>query len=116
MRDERVLAAMGDVEAARPFVEKVIARSGPWQRNFMVVTLAAIIGDRARANEAAAWYDGLPGGPLMLVGTLIECACGAPFDLSATPVLRQRLAEAGVDWPPPVIIDYPAMREAATGR
>ncbi len=38
--------------------------------------------------------------------------CGAPFDLSAAPRFADQLAEAGVDWPPPVRIDYPAMREA----
>jgi hypothetical protein len=30
--------------------------------------------------------------------------CGAPFDLEYTPVFAKRLAEAGVDWPPPVVV------------
>jgi tetratricopeptide (TPR) repeat protein len=105
-----VLAAKGDLEAARPLIDRVVAEAGPWHRNYLTAALAPIAGDRARANEAAAWYDGLPGGPLMLTGVIMECACGAPFDLEATPNLRRRLAEAGVDWPPPAILDYPAMR------
>jgi tetratricopeptide (TPR) repeat protein len=107
-----VLAAEGELEGAHRLIDRVIADAGPWQRNFLTASLAAIVGDRERANEAAAWYDGLPGGPLMLTGVIMECACGAPFDIEVTPNLRRRLAEAGVDWPPPTILDYPAMREA----
>ncbi len=92
-------------------VDDIIGQGGPWQEMYLKLLFAAIVGDQATANEAAAWYDGLPGGPLMLSGVVLECLCGAPFDLSATPVFAERLADAGVDWPPPVRIDYPAMRE-----
>ena len=77
----------------------------------MRLQLAAITGDRAAANQAAAWYDGVPGGQLMLASALDECMCGVPFDLKVTPIFAERLAEAGVSWPPPTIIDYPTMRE-----
>jgi tetratricopeptide (TPR) repeat protein len=106
------LAARGEIDRAQALAEEVIDRSGPWYRNYMVLSLAAITGDRELANETAAWFDGLPGGPLMLSGIVLECGCGAPFDLDATPNFRQRSAEAGMVWPPPIILDYPAMRAA----
>ena len=68
------------------------------------VNLNAITGDRQAANEAAAWVDGIPAGQMMLASMAVECMCGAPFDLEYTPVFAKRLAEAGVDWPPPVIL------------
>jgi TolB-like protein/tetratricopeptide (TPR) repeat protein len=108
-----VLAAKGEVAQARRMVDRIVAEAGPWQEMYLTVLFAAVLGDRAAANEAAAWYDGLPGGPLMLSGMVLECLCGAPFDLSETPEFAARLAEAGVDWPPPVRIDYPAMRQGA---
>lgn len=106
------LAALGEIKRASSLAAEIIARSGPWYRNFMVLNLSAIIGDRERADETAAWFDSLPGGPLMLAGIVLECACGAPFDPDATPTFRRLIAEAGVDWPPSVILDYPAMRAA----
>ena len=106
------LAALGEIDQANALAAEIIARSGPWYRNFMVLNLAAITGDHARANETAAWFDGLPGGPLMLAGIVLECGCGAPFDLDAAPTFGQLIAAAGVDWPPPVLLDYPAMRPA----
>jgi len=106
-----VLAAMGDRVRAREFSAVAIAETGPWQEMYMRLQLAAITGDRAAANQAAAWYDGVPGGQLMLASALDECMCGVPFDLKVTPIFAERLAEAGVSWPPPTIIDYPTMRE-----
>ena len=57
--------------------------------------------------EAAAWVDALPAGQTILAAATMECMCGAPFDLEATPVFRQRLEEAGFDWPPPTVIRNP---------
>jgi hypothetical protein len=111
-----VLAAQGNIEDARSLVDGIVAAGGAWQEMYLTLLFAAIVGDRATANEAAAWYDGLPGGPLMLSGVVLECLCGAPFDISETPQFAEGLAEAGVDWPPPVRIDYPAMREAVAER
>ena len=108
----RALAATGEGTSARPLMAKAVARSGQWLGSFVQLQLAAVIGDRGTANETAAWYDGLPGGPLMLTGVVLECACGAPFDIEVTPRFAERLAEAGVDWPPPTIIDFPLMHKA----
>ncbi|MGD8976608.1 MAG: hypothetical protein PVG91_03325 [Gammaproteobacteria bacterium] len=103
-------AASGDVERARARAAEVIAGSGPWLRMFHTLQLSAVTGQREAANAAAAWFDRLPMGPMMLIGAISECLCGAPFDLEATPVLKQRLEEADAAWPPAKIIDYPAMR------
>ena len=111
-RMARILAARSEADAAREWMAKVVAKAGPWLGPFVRLQLAAVVGDRDTANETAAWYDELPGGPLMLAGVVLECACGAPFDIEATPRFAERLAEAGVDWPPPTIIDFPLMREA----
>ncbi len=103
-------AASGDVESARARAAEVIAESGPWLKMFHTLQLNAVTGQREAANEAAAWFDRLPMGPMMLLGVINGCLCGAPFDLEATPVFKQRLEEAGAVWPPKTIIDFPAMR------
>ena len=46
-------------------------------------------------------------GAAYLVGAVQMCFCGAPFDLEATPNFKSRLEEAGFDWPPPTILDFP---------
>ena len=103
-------AAAGDLERARTRAAEVIAASGPWLKMFHTLQLNAVTGQREAANETAAWFDRLPMGQMMLIGVINECMCGAPFDLEATPVFKQRLEEAGAVWPPVKIIDYPAMR------
>ena len=35
------------------------------------------------------------------------CACGAPFDLEYTPNFADKLAEAGLPWPPVSPISFP---------
>jgi tetratricopeptide (TPR) repeat protein len=102
-------AASGDLERARERAAEVIADSGPWLKMFHTLQLSAVTGQREAANAAAAWFDSLPMGPMMLMGVISECLCGAPFDLDATPALKQRLEEADAPWPPVKIIDYPAM-------
>jgi TolB-like protein len=58
-------------------------------------------GDRETNNRVAAEVDSLPGGPFVLAVVGERCGCGAPWDIERTPNLRQRLAEAGLTWPPP---------------
>jgi hypothetical protein len=66
------------------------------------------MGDREQANKLAAEVDARPGGPMLLLFTTIYCACGAPFDLEATPNFRERIEESGTDWPLRTLINYPA--------
>lgn len=69
--------------------------------------LSAQAGDRETANALAAEIDARPAGPMLLLGTVYFCRCGAPFDLEATPTLAARLEEAGVAWPPASPVDWP---------
>ena len=58
-------------------------------------------GDRESNNRLAAEFDGVPGGPVILAHIGERCGCGAPWDIDRTPNFKQRLAEAGLRWPPP---------------
>ena len=80
-------------------------------REWDVVDLveAALFGDREEANRRAALLDARPAGGLMLAVAVTYCGCGAPFDLSATPNFKARLAESNLPWPPPVAIRYPPL-------
>ena len=69
--------------------------------------VAAVVGDRERANEIAARIDGYPGSAVVLSWAIRDCFCGAPFDLEATPNYKAHIEEAGFPWPPPKRIDYP---------
>jgi len=99
-----VAAATGETEKAHMLAQQVIEAASPGLRTTFDVTLNAIAGNREAANAAAAWLDSIPSGPLALASVTMECMCGAPFDLEATPVFRQRLEEAGVSWPPPTLV------------
>jgi adenylate cyclase len=74
---------------------------------------AAVSGSRTEANRQAALLDARPSGGLLLAILVVECQCGAPFDLDATPNFKARLAESGLHWPPPQNIKYPPRVKAA---
>jgi adenylate cyclase len=73
----------------------------------LIVSLAPLIGDSARANAAAARIDARPYGPARLAVIVYYCLCGAPFDINATPNFKAQVTQAGFDWPPASPIDYP---------
>ena len=60
----------------------------------------AWIGDRENANRRAAEIDAQPLGSQSLLIMTYWCACGAPFDLEATPNFAASIQEAGMPWPP----------------
>ncbi len=99
-------AARGDLEAARSLAEEFWTDELAQDQSSMVV--AAMIGDRERANEYAARIDARPGGAIVLNNAAYSCLCGAPFDLAATPNFALRLQQADVPWPPKTVIDFPA--------
>ena len=99
-------AALGDIDAARAAMEAWQAKNGRNLRS--EIEIHAAIGDREGANALAAELDAKPGGFLVLMLGVNYCACGAPFDLEATPVFRERIMESGLDWPPEPLIRYPA--------
>jgi tetratricopeptide (TPR) repeat protein len=96
--------ANGQAESARQQVAGVLADAAPGLRHMLDITVNAAVGNRTAANAAAARLDAMPSGALMLASVTLECMCGAPFDLEATPRFRQRLEEAGVAWPPATIL------------
>ena len=99
--------ALGETAEAQRYLEKSLAEAAPWFKQYLAIQLNAITGNRQAANDAAAWFDDIPAGQTMLAATIMECMCGAPFDLEATPVFAKRLEEAGFDWPPPVVMNLP---------
>jgi len=76
--------------------------------------VAAILGRREEANRRAAAIDAQPAGAFVLGVVTAYCLCGAPFDLEATPNFKARLAEAGLPWPPPATIPFPAPGRTAS--
>jgi TolB-like protein len=98
-------AVAGDPQRAREIAADYLARPGVDDYSSLVA--AAVVGDRASANAAAARIDQRTGGPFMLMEAIQMCMCGAPFDLDATTRFKARIEESGFPWPPPKPIDYP---------
>ncbi len=105
--DRQILreALAGDPAVARQMAEEYWSRPDADDGSSLVV--AAVVGDRERANELAARIDAHPGSAVVISGPVMYCFCGTPFDLEATPNYKARIEEAGFPWPPPKRIDYP---------
>lgn len=105
--DRQILreALSGNSEVARQMAEDYWA--GLETNEFSTLVLAAVVGDRVTANNAAARIDAHPGSIIVLGSAVATCYCGAPFDLDAAPNYKARIEEAGFPWPPPKIIEYP---------
>jgi hypothetical protein len=85
------------------------------ERYFNVI-FKAWLGQSEQANELAAKVDQHEfGGPALLTVTL-WCACGAPFDLAATPKFAADIAESGLPWPPVSPIRFPLKDQVAAIR
>ncbi|NIP19012.1 MAG: hypothetical protein GWM87_13315 [Xanthomonadales bacterium] len=97
---------LGNTAAAMKIAEDFWA--GPMANDWSSMIIAAMVGDRERANRHAARIDARPGSSIVLINGSYLCACGAPFDLGATPNLQARLAGSGLIWPRPAVIHYPA--------
>jgi len=104
-REILALSMQGDSAAARTMAEQYWSR--PDSDDFSSLIVAASIGDRERANRHAARIDGRPGGSYVLLDAVYVCACGAPFDVDATPVFKRKLAQSGLSWPPAAPLQYP---------
>ncbi len=100
------LAMSGDVDAARAAMEAWKAQNGRNLRN--EIEIHAAMGDLEGANALAAELDARPGGQMMLLISSIYCACGAPFDIDAAPIFRERIRESGIAWPLQNVMHYPA--------
>jgi hypothetical protein len=102
----QLLAAKGEIADAEHEIKR-------WQPQFELddrdrLLFAAWLGERATANAVAARIDAHPLSAIVLASATQSCACGAPFELGATPNFRKRLTEAGFDWPPPTVVEFPA--------
>jgi TolB-like protein len=100
-----VSAARGDTPVARALADQWQQDHGP--SDFEGLVMSAWIGDRDAANRFANAMDARPMGYLNLMIATLWCACGAPFELEATPDFAVRLQGSGMAWPPTSIIKLP---------
>ena len=106
--DRQILreALAGDPEAAQQMAEDYW--SSPDTDHMSSLVIAAVVGDRDRANQVASWIDPYPGSAVVFSLAVFTCFCGAPFDLEAAPNYKARIEEANFPWPPQKHIDYPS--------
>ncbi len=97
-------AARGDAEQAQRRLSELQATEVAQLWN---LSLASQTGNRDLANSIARELDSRPAGHLSLLINIMACMCGAPFDLDATPVFAQKLADSGLAWPPSSPIVWP---------
>ncbi len=105
MQQVKLEAWSGDPAVAQQMAEEFW--SGPDANDLTSLEIAAVVGDRDRANKIAARIDAHVGSADVISKGILSCLCGAPFDLEATPNYKARIEEAGFPWPPPKRIDYP---------
>ena len=98
------------IHAALRSIDRSRSKYKLW--DFADAVEAANARDWAEANRRAAAFDARPAGAFLLALLAVQCQCGAPFDLDATPNFKVRLAESGLHWPPPVNIKYPPRAKA----
>ena len=79
----------------------------PNEEDRIKLQMHAMLGEREQANQLATQIDAQPAGPFKIMLAITTCFCGAPFDLEATPNLKKRLKEAGINWPPKKPVDFP---------
>jgi hypothetical protein len=98
-------AAKGDRAAAAARFEEYLA--DPGASPFTTVAYHAWTGDIEQANQLAAAMDAHPFAGPALTTVILWCACGAPWDLAATPNFARLVEDAGFAWPPPSPIRFP---------
>ncbi|MGK2926977.1 MAG: hypothetical protein ACSLE2_15290 [Lysobacterales bacterium] len=98
-------AAKGDRDAAAVRFDEY--QADPGAGPFTKVAYYAWTGDIDQANRLAAAMDAHPFAGPSLSTVLIWCACGAPWDLAATPNFAKLVDDAGFSWPPPSPIKFP---------
>jgi hypothetical protein len=83
------------VQLTEPYI------ANPESDPFWELMMYAWSGQRDAANRRAAEMDKHHFGPVVLWQQVHWCACGAPFDLEATPNFAAKIKEGNVAWPPP---------------
>jgi TolB-like protein len=100
-----IATALGHRERSAALFEKY--RGSQNANGWNVLAMYAWIGDRENANRLAADFDRHPFGHIALSISVLVCECGAPWDLSATPVFATKIAESGLQWPPLSPMTFP---------
>ena len=98
-------AAKGDAEEAASRLAAY--QQHPLAGDFYNFLYYAWTGDRETVNRMAADIDRHPFRHHVLTLLAYWCACGAAFDLDATPNYAAKLEEAGFSWPPASPIEFP---------
>jgi len=101
----RLAAMEGNARAAASYSSEFIEKFGP--QDELAMMLEAMQGNRNEANRLASQIDGRPFGYIPLMQMIYSCACGAPFDLDATPVFASMFEVSGFAWPPVKAINFP---------
>jgi tetratricopeptide (TPR) repeat protein len=100
-----VLANEGDRVAFDGAYQEFRGKSG--DELYWPIIASAWGGRREEANRMAAIIDQHHFGSVTLSQITQWCACGAPWDLEATPMFAAELDEGNLTWPPKPVMEYP---------
>jgi adenylate cyclase len=100
-----VVAHQGDELLSAQLTKQYVAN--PDFDPFWELMVYAWGGQRDAANRRAAEMDEHHFGSVVLWQQIHWCACGAPFDLEATPNFAARIKEGNVPGPPPSAMSFP---------
>ena len=101
-----VLAQEGDqVAFDKAYREFLTTESG--EELYWPMIVSAWGGHREEANRMAAIIDQHHFGSVTLAQITQWCACGAPWDLEATPMFAAEIEEGNLSWPPKPVMEYP---------
>jgi hypothetical protein len=100
-----IMAHEGDQDRFDQFYEEF--KTANTAGRYWATLVAAWGGYREEANRLAALIDQHHFGAVTLTQITQWCACGAPFDLDATPNFAAKLEESGLTWPPQATMDFP---------
>jgi hypothetical protein len=101
----KIAAMRGDRAGAEALLAQY--RESEAEQGFNTLAMYASMGDREAANRLAAEFDQHPIGHILLSIAVLHCECGAPWDLSSTPVFAEKISESGLSWPPLTPIVFP---------
>ena len=107
-----LLAALGDLQAAEKVHSRLLLIQKADRKNVIngegdYLHLAAQTGLREVANRIASEVDARPFGHIRLAESVLNCLCGAPFDLEETPNFARLIDESSLPWPPDSPINFP---------
>jgi TolB-like protein len=102
-----IAAARVDQEGIDRALENYLQEAGNGDERYFGIMYNAWLGRTDEANALASKVDQYAFGSPALITITLWCACGAPFDLAATPKFAADVAESGMAWPPYSPINFP---------